>query len=828
MKIIVVIFFRYRNTCYQLKNKKTVRSLKYFVFILIAILRLTAQAQTEWDSEWIILGNPDELKVEKKVILTGTIVAKNTGEPIAGASLSVDQFKYFDYSDQAGRYFIELPAGSYRVMVRFVGMKTQYLKLRIAANSQYDIGMEEGVTDLAEVIISSRPLDSNVKSSLSGVTKLNVLEVKALPSLMGEIDILKSLQLTPGVSSVGEGSSGFNVRGGRVDQNLVLFNDVPLFSTSHALGFVSAFNQDVINDFTLYKGNVPAHLGGRATSVLEITTRNGHLEKWGFQGGVGPVSSRLTLEGPIQKDKTSLLLAGRFSHADWVLRKVNDPDVSTSSVSFNDSFASLHHLFTSNSTLDITYYDSEDSFQFSDQFGYDWDNTVVSARWRTLSDRKASPLLSVAYGRFKSSFFDPSGIEASTITNTLEYFQLKETVNYNINDNHSLTGGVEGIVYIPDPETIEGFEGNPAIVSREVEKNKGAEFAVFAGDDFQLSKKWAVSAGLRLSHYRHIGQDTVFSYLPNAPRGVSTIQDTTIFGSGETIKSFTGLEPRLSVRYNLAPDKSIKASYNRMRQNLHLISNTTTPTPVDLWQVGTEFLPPQIADNYSLGYFFNLKDNLWEVSAEGFYKRMTNLVEYKNFPELFLNNHIETEVVTGRGRAYGGELYIRKLKGRWQGWASYTYAQSEVKVSSPFPEEAINDGRWFPSNYNKPHTFNFVATRTTYKGGGYSLVFTYSSGRPVTAIESSFIADGTVVPVFSDRNQFTIPDYIRVDFSVTFGNILNKIDDSLVFSIYNLLGRENAYSVFYRRPTANFFIPKAFKLSVLGSAFPSITYNFKF
>lgn len=810
------------------KEKASLALAKYFIFISSVLCGFTAHAQTEWDGAWITLGNPEELKSDKMVVLTGTIISKNTGEPIAGASLSVDQFKYFDYTDQQGRYYIELPSGSYRIMVRFVGMKTMYLKLRVATNSQYDISMEEGVTDLAEVVISSRPLDSNVKSSLSGVTKLNVLEVKALPSLMGEIDILKSLQLTPGVSSIGEGSSGFNVRGGRVDQNLVLLNDVPLFSTSHALGFVSAFNQDVINDFTLYKGNVPANLGGRAASVLEVTTRNGSLEKWGVQGGVGPVSSRLTLEGPIKTDKTSLLVAGRFSHADWVLRKVDDPDVNTSSVSFNDAFASLHHLFSPNSSLDITYYDSEDSFQFSDQFGYDWDNTVVNARWRSLSNRKASPLLSVAYGRFKSSFFDPSGIEASTITNTLEYFQLKETVNYTFNEKHSLTGGIEGIVYIPEPETIEGFEGNPAIVSREVEKNKGAEFAAFIGDDFQISPKLALSAGLRFSHYRHLGQDTVFSYLPNAPRRVSSIQDTTVFGSGETIDSFSGLEPRLSLRYNLTPDKSVKASYNRMRQNLHLISNTTTPTPVDLWQVGTGFLPPQIADNFSLGYFFNMKDNLWEASVEGFYKRMSNLVEYKNFPELFLNNHIETEVVTGRGRAYGGELYIRKLKGRWQGWASYTYAQSEVKVSSPFPEESINDGRWFPSNYNKPHTFNFVATRTTYKGGGYSLVFTYSSGRPVTAIESSFVADGTVVPVFSDRNQFTIPDYIRVDFSVTFGSVLRKVEDSLVFSIYNLLGRENAYSVFYQRPTANFFIPKAFQLSVLGSAFPSLTYNFKF
>jgi hypothetical protein len=334
--------------------------------------------------------------------------------------------------------------------------------------------------------------------------------------------------------------------------------------------------------------------------------------------------------------------------------------------------------------------------------------------------------------------------------------------------------------------------------------------------------------GLRYSSYTHLGDDTVFVYEPGLPRTNLTRVDSVYYGKNKFIKSYAGLEPRISARYSLSANKSVKLSYNRMRQYIHLISNTTAPTPIDLWQVSTEYVPPQIADNYSLGYFHNMKDNRWETSAEFFYKDLHNLVEYKNFPTLFLNNHIETELVTGKGRAYGAELFIRRLQGKWTGWLSYTYSQTEVKVESQFEGESINDGEWFPSNFNKPHNFNLVMNRKLQRTGAFSFTFTYTSGRPFTAVESSYLANGTVVPIYSDRNEYNIPHYVRLDLSITAGNVVKGFDNSLVFSIYNLFGRDNAYSVFYRRPANNFFIPKPYKLSVLGAAFPSLTYNFKF
>ena len=804
-----------------------VSTFRIVLTLLFLSFWFTALGQDDWDVPWQVIGDSSNLASKKNVIVTGKISVKGSGEAITGASISAETFKYFDYSDQNGGYAVELPPGNYRIMVRHVGMKTIYLRLRILSGALFNIQMEEGTIGLDELVISSRAIDSNVKQSLPGLTKLNVQEIKTLPTFMGEVDILKSLQLLPGVSNVGEGSAGFNVRGGRMDQNLVLLNDAPVFNTSHALGFVSAFNQDMVKDFSLYKGNVPANLGGRASSVLEIATRRGNFDKWTYQGGIGPITTRLSAEGPIKPGKTSLLMTGRISHANWLLKKVDDANVKRSKLAFYDAYAGLSHRFSSNSTADVTFYSSADEFRYSSQFGYRWNNYLVNGRWQAFADRNASPTLSISYGHFKSTQYEPSGVEAAEITNTLNYVQLNETVNFIPNEKHSIAGGISAIGYFPKPEQREGYNGNPSIAKKSVEKNSGLEVAVFLNDDFTISERFGVSVGLRYSHYTHLGEDTVFTYAENMPKSVSSIEDTLYYSKFEKIKTFSGFEPRISARFNVTPNQSIKASYNRMRQYIHLISNTTSATPIDLWQVSNEYLPPQIADNYSLGYFVNIKDNRWETSAEIFYKKMQNLIEYKDFPSLFLNNHLETELLSGMGRAYGGELYIRRLKGKWTGWISYTYSQTELKVTSKDGTESINDGNWYPSNYNKPHTFNLVLDRKLRYKGAFSFVLTYNTGRPLTAIESSYIVGGTVVPIYSDRNKYKIPNYLRVDVSFTVGNVINKIEDSLVFSVYNLLGRDNSYSVFYKRPANDYFIPKPYSLSVLGAVLPSITYNFK-
>lgn len=802
---------------------------RLFTLLGLFLTTLVCSAQTDWQTvPWQTIGkDSSHLDKQRNILITGNVRSKNFGEAIVGATISVDSHKYFDYSDSKGQYVLEMPPGDYRISVRHIGMLPLFFRLKVLSGGVFNVEMEEGVLKLEELIIMARPINSNVKQAISGLTTMALGEIKTLPMLLGEVDIVKSLQLMPGVSSVGEAASGFNVRGGRPDQNLMLLNDAPIFNTSHALGFVSAFNQDIIRDFSLYKGSVPAHYGGRASSVLEINTRRGDNEKWTYQGGVGPITTRFTAEGPIVKSKTSLLLSGRIAYPNWILKQVSDPNVSKSSASFNDAFVSLGHRINENSSLEASVYQSHDGFNFSDRFGYEWNNFIAQGKWTGLANRKASPSVSFSYGQFKTTLIDPVGQNASQLKNAISYFQMKPFVNYIPNDKHSITAGAESILYIPKDERQEAYEGS-AFIPKQVNKDNGWEAALYVNDEYQLNERISISAGLRLSGYMHLGQDTIFRYADGIPKSASTITDSVYYSSFEKIKTYGGLEPRLAVRVNTFKNQSVKMSYGRMRQYIHQISNTASATPVDIWQVSTGYLPPQIADHYSAGYFWNLNDNEWETSVEGFYKRMQNLVEYKNFPELYVNRHIETELLSGDGRAYGGEVYLRRLKGRWTGWLSYTYSQTEVKVDSKFDSETINDGAWYPSNYNKPHIFNLVLNRHYRKGSAFSFLVSYNTGRPFTAVESSYISSGTVVPVFSTRNKYQIPNYLRVDLSFTIGNVIRKIDDSLVFSIYNLFGRDNAYSVFYQRPASNYFIPKTYQLSILGSALPSLTYNFKF
>lgn len=802
---------------------------KELFFSLILVFTFCfSYGQEEWNVPWIVIGDSLDLVEGEKIVVTGRITNKITKEPIPGASISVDGYKYFDYSDKTGAYAVELLPGHYRIRVKQLGMFTVYIRAHVVSQANFNIEMEEGTVQLNEIIITARPIDSNVKASLTGLTKMNIVEVKTLPTLMGEVDIIKSLQLMPGVTSVGEGASGFNVRGGRVDQNLVLFNDAPLFYTSHALGFISAFNQDIIRDFSLYKGNVPANFGGRASSVLEINTRRGDFEKWNVNGGIGPVTSRLGVEGPIIKNKTSILATGRISHIGWALKKAKNPDVQQSKTAFSDFFAGITHRFSENSSLEVGYYSSNDDFQFSDQFGFAWNTSVASAKWQALANRKASPVVSLSYGNYQNDLIDPSGTDASILTNGMNYFQFKPYVNITPSDRHNIVAGASSLVYLPTLEKFSGYNGNQAVENKQVTKDKGIEMSVYANDEFDIAENFSVTFGLRYSLYYQLGKDQVYQYASGQPRVVASITDTVSYEENERIVSYGGFEPRVSARINVTPAQSIKFGYNRMLQYIHLISNTTAPTPIDLWQVSNRFLKPQVSDNFSLGYFFNLKDNRWETSAEAFYKTMDNIVEYKDFPELYTNDHLETELLSGIGQAWGGELYARKLKGRWTGWVSYTYSQTLVKVNSPIASEQINNGKWFYSNYNKPHNFNLVVNRVMKNNSAFSAIFTYTSGRPFTAIESSYVVSSTVVPIYSERNKYSIPNYIRLDLSLTFGNVFRKIDDSLVLSFYNFLGRDNAYSVFYKRPAPNFKIPKPYQLSVLGAMLPSIVYNFKF
>jgi hypothetical protein len=801
----------------------------FTIFLFLGLLHMSFHAfsQQDWNIPLTVLGDSTRRSFGEHVIITGIVRDINL-RPVSGATLSVDVMKYFDYTDEEGRYTLELPPGDYRLIVRHVGLVPVFKRLRVFGTDLLNITLVEGAMNLEELVITSRPLDANVMDALGGLTKLNVAEIKLLPAFFGEVDVVKSIQTLPGVTSVGEGSAGFNVRGGRVDQNLILWNGVPVFNASHALGFLSAFNQDLAKDFTLYKGSVPAHLGGRASSVLEVNSRTGDWNEWKFQGGIGMGASRFTAEGPLVSTKTSLIMGGRVSHANWLLRQVRDPNVRRSRLAFSDFNATVAHRINSNSTLRFSYYTSFDSFQFSNRFGFDWSNHIAQGEWTSRADRKLSPTTSVAFGRYNSQFTNPAGISAGTVQNRLNYWQVREVLNYLPNDRHTFTVGLEAIAYVPLPDVQLPLNSGSLLAARSIGRNKGVEGAIFAHDEYSVSEKVSVSYGIRYALFQQLGRDTVFQYAEGVPRRAPAITDTLLYRQLEPIQFYHGPEPRISMRYSLSDRQSIKVSYNRMQQFIHLISNTIAPTPVDLWQVSNPFLQPQITDSFSAGYFRNFRDNMFETAVEGFYKTMQNLVEYRDFPELFLNRHLETELLRARGEACGFELFGRKLKGRWTGWIAYTFSRTLVQVPFVFPTETVNRGERYPANFDRPHNLNLVANRRLGRNGSFGLLFTYTSGRPITAIESSYIDNNVVIPIFSDRNQYRTPHYVRLDVSLTIGSVFRKINDSLTFSVFNLLGRENAYSVFYMRPSPNFQIPKPYQLSILGAALPSFTYNFNF
>ncbi len=796
---------------------------RIFLITLCLALPLTLVAQ-----EVVTIGDSTQTN-QQEAVLAGRVRLEGD-KPIAEVSVSVPSLERGTITNRAGEYRLVLPVGEHRLTFQYVGLQPIAKTVRLYASGTLDIIMREQAVDLAEVIIQGRAADENVRGVASGVEKLNIETIKSLPAFLGEVDVVKSLLLLPGVSTVGEGASGFNVRGGRVDQNLILQDGALLLNSSHVLGFFSVFNPDVSENFTLYKGHVPAQYGGRLSSVLTVDTRNGSYDDFKVQGGLGLVSSRLAVEGPIIKDKTSFLVGGRVSYSDWILRQVRQVDVRQSSASFYDLNGLISHQFTPNNRLSIGYYGSEDYFRYSDQFGYTWGTQLLNLRWRALVSENWLSNFSAVRGVYRNTFFDPAGFDAFRLRSGLRYYQFKQNFTVSRLANQAIDLGAEYVSYDNDPTVSGPFDAASTVGNEQITNEAGREMSLYANDEITISPRVSVSVGLRYTLFQNVGPYDVFTYQNNAPTNVAAITDTIGYASGEVIQTYGGLEPRLAVRFQLNASSSIKLGYNRMRQYLHQISNSTSPTPVDIWQLSNRYIPPQVADNVSLGFFRNFRDNQWETSVEVYGKRMDNLVEYKDFAELLLNEHLETELLAAEGRAYGGELYIKKNQGKWTGWLSYAYARTWVRVVAAEGRETVNQGDWYPANFDKPHNVTLVAKRQLGEAGSFSTNFTYSTGRPAVIVVSSYIDGNTTVPVFSERNQYRIPNYVRLDISFTTGKLFSKgarYEDNLTISVYNLLSRDNAFSVFYRR-TDERVLPQAFKFSVLGAAFPALTYNFNF
>ena len=789
-------------------------------------------------SDILNLGDSSRVSTAGKILIKGMVVDQLSSEPLTGVNLHFEGLNYTASTDNSGKFEVRLPTGYNLLEISYIGYETQKMVWQVFSEDEVTIVLPPDAYELEELLITGETDDNNVQSVIMGITRLRPQQIENMPVFLGEPDIVKGILTLPGVSTVGEGAGGFNVRGGSIDQNLIIQDEALIFNSSHALGFFSIFNSDAIQEVELYKGHIPAQYGGRLSSVLNVKLKGFNSEKLQGRGGIGLVSSRLTLDGPLQsgkskkagnRAKTTFLLGGRITYSDWILRMFNIPDIKNSSGYFYDINAKLSHRYSDKGIISASYYQSFDNVQFSDDYGFSWTNRAASLIWNHMITPDVASTFSVSMGTNENLSYEPTGLRAFTLKNGISNLRLKEDILISSIKDHSISTGIEYINYHIAPDELAPRGDQSSIIPQEVMKDNGHEFGIYLNDEYVLNHLFTISFGLRFNTFQQLGPGTVYKYPEGEPKDPENITDSISYGSGEAVKTYYNLMPRFSMKYSFNSNSSLKFSYNRTSQFIHLISNSTAALPVDFWLVSGPYYAPETSNNYSIGYFRNFMQNVWETSLELYYRRMKNVIEYKDFAELLLNNHLETELISGDGQAYGAEVLVRRKKGRLNGWMAYTYSRSYVKIGGENEEETINNGEWYPSTLDIPHNFNIVLNYNFNKSNIFSANFTYRSGRPITIPGSFYIVDDVFIPEVTGRNELRIPPYHRLDISYTLKrNVIRKkrYKDSFTFSIYNLYARKNTYSIFYRKNLSRG--TNAYRLSVLGTIFPSFTYNFEF
>ncbi|MDW3648085.1 MAG: TonB-dependent receptor [Bacteroidia bacterium] len=762
--------------------------------------------------------------------IEGFITDDASDEFLVGASISVEGTGKGAISNEIGKFKLSLTSGDYVLLMKSMGYVDSRIKLTVLGSGNLDLNLSKEAIQLDEIVISSEAQNSNVSSTDVGREVLSVKEMKRLPAFMGEADVIKTLLLLPGVSSVGEGAGGLNVRGGNVDQNLVMQDGMYLFNTSHVLGLFSLFNPDVVNKVDLYKGSMPARYGGRLSSILDVELKEGNYQKFTGKGGLGLVSSRLTLETPIQKGKSSIIVGSRFSISDYLFDVIEIAEIQESSAFFYDTNAKFTQRFGDKGKLSLSGYYSQDRFKFDQEFDFRWKTRGVNANFNYLFSNTFSFNLEAVYSLYESSWTEENSNRAFLLENGINYLKVRPEINLSIGDLHNLNAGIEFNNYEVDPGAISPLNASSTTIAKDVPDEQGRDIALYLNDEFALTDQLSLNLGLRYVYYQSLGPGEVSLYAEGVARLPEAEIGTVNYGDGELITSYSGLEPRASLRFSFDETASIKMSYNRTQQFINQLSNTTAVSPVDIWQLSNTYIEPLRANNYSFGFFKNFISNTWESSLEVFFRDIDNLIEYRDLANLLVNDQLETEILSGIGRSYGAEFSLRKNKGRLTGWLGYTYSRTERKTEGEFIEESINNNEWFLSNYDRPHDISFVLTFQANKKNHFGLNFVYSSGRPITAPAASFsVGNALNVPIYSERNSIRIPAYHRLDFSYTVGQSHKKEQlwrSSWTFGVFNVYGRRNPFTVFFTQDAAA--PPQANRLSVLGSIIPSITYNFSF
>jgi hypothetical protein len=760
------------------------------------------------------------------IVLTGYVHNAKTGEPLPNASVFTDSI-HGTTTDLYGRYSLTVPSGNRTLSVQAVGMKDTRLQLVVYSDGKLDVDVDEQVRVLKEVIVSNRRT-SNVRNVQMGVERLDIASIKNVPTVFGEADVLRVITSLPGVKTVGEASTGFNVRGGSADQNLILFNDATIYNPSHFFGLFSAFNPEVIKDIQLYKSSVPAKYGGRLSSVLDITSREGNKKKLTGSAGIGLVTSRVHLEGPIEKDRTSFIMGARTTYANWLMNLLPN-EYKDSKASFQDIDFSVTHSIDSNNHLYLSSYYSNDRFSLGNDTVYGYSNRNVNLKWKHNFSNKFIGTLTAGYDQYLYSVTSKKNkVNAFKLGFDIGQFNFKTDFEYFLNSTHGFDFGVSSIRYKLRPGYYKPVGEESAVLDEEVEAEQALESAAYFTHRFNPGSKLSISSGLRYSIFNYLGPQSISTYTPGAPITESNRTGTKDYDKGKFINTYHGPEIRFSVRYAFSNSFSIKAAYNSLRQYIHLLSNTTIIAPTDIWKLSDPNIKPQQGQQVSFGLYKNLKANTIETSVEVYYKKIRDYLDYKPGATLILNQNIETDVLNTKGKAYGMEILIKKPGGKLNGWISYTYSRILLRAYDTTQGASVNGGNYYPANYDKPHDITLTGNFRVNHRFSISLNSTYSTGRPITLPVGRYFYAGAQRVLYSDRNAYRVPDYFRTDFSMNIdGNhkVNQKTHNSWTVGIYNLLGRKNPYSVYF--VTENGFI-NGYKLSIFGSAIPFVNFNIRF
>jgi hypothetical protein len=762
-----------------------------------------------------------------KFTINGYVKDEGSGEVLINATVTMQPSGVAVMTNSYGYYSVTLPAGKYTMLITYSGYKTIQKEIELKGNTTVDVALPAGGKDMQEVVITGEKRLRRTNTVGMGIQQLSAAQIKKIPAFMGEPDVVKALLTLPGVTTVGEGSSGFNVRGGNVDENLIIMDEAPVFNSSHLLGFFSVFNPDAVKNVTMYKSAFPAEYGGRTSSVLDIRMKEGNNQKYHVNGGIGNVFSRVAVEGPLQKDKSSFVVAARRSYIDVLAKPFLKESDRNSTMYFYDITAKLNYELNEKNTIYLSGYFGQDVFGFGNQVKFKWGNTTSTFRWNHLFNRKLFLNTSIYYSKYNYSLAfksDDDIQQGYDWTSDIQTYGVKPSLTWFASNKHTIKTGVNAIYYNFYPgKGVANSEGAKNQI--ELDRRYGAETAAFLEDTWKLNPQWQIQAGVRLNRYAYLGNTTVFHFRDTTANVRKPLDYAENVTSKKPVNDWVFFEPRLSLRYELKKNTFFKAGYSRTTQYLHLLSNTASPTPVDLYFPSTNNIKPSLTDQFSVG-FVTLPSGLpVEISVETFYKKMDDLLDYIDNANLDLNQLVEADLLTGKGKSYGVELEVKKETGKWQGWVNYTLSRSLRQTPG------ISNNDWYLSRYDRTHVLNSCVMYNRNEKWQFSANFTFGSGTPSTFPDSKLDIQGMPIPYNSSnkRNDFRLPAYHRLDVSATMqGRQGKKMKQEWVFGIYNLYAHKNAYSIYFKQNQDEPEKKEAIRLSIIGSLIPSVTWNFKF